>query len=360
MRKLLIHSLLLMGIVILLNQLGVYSGNLYKDGASLVCQEKRKAVRENHWDIPADRDVVLFFGASGVLSSLIPEVFDSLMYQKTYSLNLALPALPIGPYYHTLIEYLEQHSPPKYIIMTYRVNKQTELLFDRYANQGINFPRETLSYFIHRKNKNQTLNYLLPSHVYRKSIGKYLYNYLVHPGAIEKKKRNNRQIINQMIKDRGYYYILEQSRFPHNVLPKDYQEENDCNSCPMTVYHPDSDVYVEKFFNLTEQFDIKVFLITHPIRKGKYGQFEKTPEPIKLLISKYDHITIPREGWKLPLYANRYFSDPHHLNKEGAYRFTKEIATAFSNAYPSLEHWVQKNKTDQQPDHQQSQVESIP
>lgn len=333
MKKILKHSIILIGLIILFNQLGIHSGDLYKDGASIVCEQKRIAVRKNKWDIPENKPTVLYFGASGVLSALIPSVFDSLMNHQTYSLNLALPALPIGPYHHTLLEYLKNNPPPDYIIMTYVVSKQAELLFDRYANQGINFPKEAISYFIHHKSKNQTLNYLLPSHTYSKPMFKYIYNSVFNPERIKRRKKETQEIIDKMIDNRGYYSIIEQSRFPNGELPPDYKEESDCSDCEMPVYDPASDVFVEKFFNLTEKHNIRVLLITHPIREGKFKQFEETPHAIQYLTSKYEHVSYPSEGWKLDFYPNRYFADPHHLNKKGAYRFTEEVAKNFKNTH---------------------------
>lgn len=333
MKRLYQHAFVILLLIVLFNQLAIHSGKIYKDGASIVCEQKRLAVRNDQWQIPNEKATVLYFGASGILSALIPEVFDSMMEHRTYSLNLALPALPIGPYYHCLLDYMENNPPPEYIIMAYHVDTEPILLFDTYANQGIDFPGEVISYFFNRGDKNQTLNYLLPFHVYKDPIFKYLYNSAFNPSDIQETRSENNQIVSKMLGDRGYYFIMEQSKFPDGRLPDDYSEESDCSDCEMKMYDPESDVYVDKFFSLTREYDIQVLLVSHPVREGKYGQFEETPEPIRKLQNMYNNVSIPSEGWKIPFFENKYFSDPHHLNKSGAEKFSREIADLFREVY---------------------------
>jgi hypothetical protein len=332
MKKYVTHIVIGIVLIVLLNQLAIRSARIYKDGASIVCEQKRLAVREQKWSVPEDKINVLYFGASGILSAIIPEVFDSLMENQTHSLNLALPALPIGPYYHYLLDFLDHNPPPDYIIMTYHVDGEPMLLTETYGNQGIDFPDELLSYFIHRKDKNQIVNYLLPIHVYREPVFKYLYYSLFDPLHIQRTQRRNNRIVAEMIEDRGYYFIREQSRFPGGKLPENFRAESDCPDCQKKLYDPEIDVYVDKFFNLTQKLDIEVLLIMHPVREGAYKQFDSTPEPVKKLLSQYENISIPSK-LELPFYENKYFSDPHHLNNQGAIRFTSEIAETFSSIY---------------------------
>ena len=333
MKKLLLHTTIILLLIVFLNQLAIRSSKVYKDGASIVCAQKRIAVRENKWNASEEKPNVLYFGASGILSALIPEVFDSIMNQQTYSMNLALPALPIGAYYHYLLDYLDNNPAPEFIIMTYHVDGEPVLLFNTYGNQGINFPREVVSYFMNRSDKNQTVNYLLPFHVYWKSLFRYFYNSVFNPSHIKATRKKNERIVQDMIQERGYYFIREQARFPDGKLPDDYKEESDCSDCELKIFDPDSDIYVDKFFSLTEELDIEVMLISYPVREGVFKQFEAIPEPIRKLVDRYENISIPEEGWKLPFYPNKYFSDPHHLNKSGALLFTREVAEEFNKTY---------------------------
>ncbi len=335
MKKLFIHAGIGLVLLVLLNQLAIRTAAVYKDGASIVCEKKREAVRKNVWKMPEEKDVVLYFGASGILSALIPRVFDSIMENRTYSLNLGLPALPIGTYFHYLLDFLENNPPPEYIVMTYHIDGEPVMLPDTYGNQGVCFPKEIFSYLLYSEDKNQIINFLLPLHVYNKYIFKYLYNKLFNPSDIEKIKKRNEKIIKSIIADRGFwfYFIKEESRFPEGRLPEDYKEYSDCPDCLKKIYDPEEDIFVDKFFNLIEKYDIEVFLVSHPVRIGSYKQFSSIPAPIKKLMNKYKNIAISPEGWKLPFYQNKYFVDHHHLNKDGAFVYTQKIAQEFNRIY---------------------------
>jgi hypothetical protein len=335
MKKLFIHVAIALLLIFLINQFAIHAGKTYKDGASIICEQKRLAVRNDQWKVSEEKPTVLFFGASGILSAIIPTVFDSILDHQTYSLNLALPALPIGPYYHCLLDYLEHNDPPEYIILTYHIDSEEVILFNSYANQGINFPDELFSYFIHRKDKNQMLNYLLPLHVYKEPVFKYMYNSVLDPSDIQENRERNARIVNRMIENRGYYFIIEQSKYPDGRLPDDYKEESDSPERPMKMYDPGSDVYVEKFFSLTKKLGTQVLLVNYPVRQGKYKQFNKTPKEIQKLLKTYDNVSISKDGWKIPFFENKYFSDPHHLNKWGAEMYTKQVATDFKAVYLS-------------------------
>jgi len=336
MKKIAIHSLLGIILLILLNQLAIHSAKIYKDGASIICEAKRKAVRNGQIHHERDKTNVLFMGASGMLAGLNPQVFDSLFNYQVNSINMALPALPIASYYHYLKDYLDNNPAPAYIIMTLQVEGEPFLLFNTYANQGINFPDELLSYFWNRKDKNQVLNYLLPVHVYRNAVFQFLSNGLLAPEDITETRQRNQHIIEQMVANKGYYFIQEQAKFPNGQLPNDYSEPGDCDTCLKPIIDPFTDPYVDKFFTLTQQQGIEIMLVTYPTREGKIAQYRKTPAIINRLVQAYPNISLPPEGWKFHFYANRFFSDPHHLNKAGSDDYTKAIATRFKQVYPEL------------------------
>ncbi|MFO7939143.1 MAG: hypothetical protein R6U66_05280 [Bacteroidales bacterium] len=333
MKKLLLHSLIGIILLVLLNQLAIYSGSIYKDGASIICEAKREAVRTEEIGYQKGKTNVLFMGASGMLAGVNPEVFDSIFQDSIYSVNMALPALPIASNYHYLKDYLANNPAPQYIIMPLHLASTPFLLFDTYANQGLNFPNELVSYFFNVKGKNQVVNYLLPIHVYRASVFKYLKNRIVNPEDIERTRRRNKQIVEKMIAQKGYYFIQEQAKFPDGRLPEDYTAPTDCDTCIKQMPNPFSDPYVEKFFDLTEKKNIQVMLVNYPQRRGSSAQYTETPEQLIQLTKIYAHVSLPPEGWKIPFYDNRYFSDPHHLNIQGSNDYTRKIAHSFRKRY---------------------------
>jgi hypothetical protein len=76
-----------------------------------------------------------------------------------------------------------------------------------------------------------------------------------------------------------------------------------------------------------------VLLIEPPYRERQFLQYEEMPRQFAALMEQYSNVTMAREGWKLKLYENRFFSDPTHLNQEGARRYTGEIYQEFKEAF---------------------------
>ena len=59
-KKLLLLGLLLLFIILVLNYIGIKAGNIYKDGAALVCQTKREMVRSGEVSYVKGKINVLF------------------------------------------------------------------------------------------------------------------------------------------------------------------------------------------------------------------------------------------------------------------------------------------------------------
>jgi hypothetical protein len=57
------------------------------------------------------------------------------------------------------------------------------------------------------------------------------------------------------------------------------------------------------------------------------------PSWYRLLLSQYDNVRMADDGWRLKFYENRLFSDPIHLNPEGAVRFTREVCAEFIEVF---------------------------
>jgi len=316
-------------ITLFLRMFAVNVGDVYKDGASIICEEKRKAVRNGTFGYKEGKINVLFMGRSKILAGIIPNYFDSLVNGRTYSLNLSLPALPIGPHYFALKDYLESNPPPEYIVLHLSVSAgKSTSLFDKYANQGISFPQELVSYFINRENKTVIFNFVFPIRMYLKQSVKYALNLVFNPSDIRRNRRRNAKIVNKMINDRGYYFIKEQARFPDNKLPATFKESLNLDRT-RGIYDPHIDPYVRKFFDLASNNKIKILLIEVPYREKQYMQYSLMPKHYKIVLDEYSNIYIAQDGWKVKFYENKFFSDPTHLNAEGAELYTHKITEEF-------------------------------
>ena len=110
--------------IVALAMLGVLNFFAYRiadvteDGTKQVVRCKRQWARGD-WIVKeaAGRDIVLFLGNSKVSAGIVPELFDRVNGGRLISFNMALPALPLGPHYFLLKEYLRHNPAPKYIVM---------------------------------------------------------------------------------------------------------------------------------------------------------------------------------------------------------------------------------------------------
>jgi hypothetical protein len=324
-------GLLTITLVAAVNRASVVAGSVYKDGASLVCETKRTWVRDGRVIADPTRVNVLFFGNSRVLAGIEPDLFDTLMNQETYSWNLALPALPIGPAYFELTDYLRHNPPPSFIVLAVaRDPGDRGGLFDLYASEGLDSVGELLSYVRHRKDKTFALNWLLPLLRYRFYLLRYAFN-LIHARAdIESTKLRNQEILSEIWKHRGYYWIKEQA-FAGGRLPDNYEPDSPAANAAVTPARPAPDYYVDAFFELTARLNIGVLLIEPPV-----------PAPADLVglggvppeLSR--HANVRAAASRDVAYVNRLFSDPTHLGPEGARRYTAEVAREFREVFGDL------------------------
>jgi hypothetical protein len=334
-KKILLLGVLLIFIIIALNRLGIKAGSIYKDGAALVCETKREMIRSGAIHYRENKVNVLFMGSSRILAGIVPIYFDELTGGKTFSYNLALPALPIFSSYFVLKDYLEKNSSPYYIIMMLYINRcRSCTLVNYYASQGMIGLDEVASLAINMRNKSIILNYVFPFKMYKFHAVQYLYNSILHPSNIRQLQGSNRSILNRMKENRGYYFIEEQAVSSDNRLPPGFVKKRQGPTGKDLINDPFIDPYVKKFFDLTEKNQVEVFLIQPAYRENQHVQYEGMPPHYVTLLKHYSHVSIAKEGWKLKFYENRFFSDPTHLNREGALRYTREIYNEFSEIFP--------------------------
>jgi hypothetical protein len=310
-----------------LNFLGAKMGNVYKDGAALVCETKRHMIRNGEIEHPKGKVNVLFMGTSRILFGLNPTQFDRLTGGKTHSYNLALPALPIGSAYFLLKDYLHRNPPPQYIALQLFLSKfKNWKIFDYYINQGLGGMDEVVSLLNNLESKSFLINYLFPFRMDKYPTFKYLYNSLLKPSSVKKAHQSNMAILKRLKDDRGYYFTEEHALIPRNTGTKELTQE--------PQFDPFTDSYVKMFFDLAQKKGIKVLLIQAAYRIDEYLPYESIPLHFKKIRDHYPNVIIAPQGWKQKRYPHKYFSDDIHLNNEGALIYTRAIYDDFIAALP--------------------------
>jgi hypothetical protein len=336
-KKILLLGLLFLVMLLVLNYLGVTAGSIYKDGAAMVCETKREMIRSGEIHYEKDKVNVLFMGTSRILAGIVPAYFDELTGGKTFSYNLALPGLAVGSYYFVLRDYLEKNPPPRYVIMQLHINRCRNCkMYYYYASQGVTTLDEMVSLFKNNQDKSIIFNFIFPSRMYKFHTVRYLYDRVFRPSRVRQTQKKNRIILNRMIENRGYYFIEEQAVARDNILPDGFIEEPGDSIHRASLYDPFIDPYTKLLFDLALEHGVNVLLIQPAYLEHQYLQYEEMPLQYASILDRYGNVSMAKEGWKLKLYKNRLFSDPAHLNKTGAARYTREIYKEFIDVFPGI------------------------
>ncbi|MCP5045648.1 MAG: hypothetical protein GY940_00640 [bacterium] len=333
-KKCLLLSVIMLVVVLILNYFSTAAGDHYKDGAAMVCETKREMVRSGAIGYMEGRRNVLFMGTSRILAGVQPEYFDRLGGGRTYSYNLALPALPISPAYFILKDYLMVNPAPEHIVMElYARRCRTCTLNNYFSVQGISGLSEAATLVRYAQNKSILLNILFSFRMYKFFLPKYVFNGVLRPSRLEQVAQNNGALLEKMKRNRGYYYIAEQAVEEEQRLTEALKKQERAVVKMTTLQDPFYDPYVEKFFDLAAQHGIRVMLIQAPYLKGKYLQFEEMPPAFRAVMDRYSNVFMAPGGWKLNFYDYRLFADQDHLSEEGASHYTEEIYNQFNGLF---------------------------
>ncbi len=312
------------------------AGDVYKQGVFMVGERKRNWAREKN-SFQKDKLSVVFLGNSIQLAGLKPDVFDAALKGKTESFNLALPALPIGPGYFAVKEMTESWGRPDVIVVRLVGDSGKEPgLFDYNAIQGMGFPGEFLSYLLHRQNKIFALNYLVPLRMYTNETFRYLKDLVFDPAHIEKTRLRNAAVLEQLVRDRGWYYVEQQKIFEDGKLPDNYELATSTAALapiPPGNFDWASDPYLRKFFDFALANNIQVLLVGSVFRSGTSGLYSGKSAAFVEIPKAYPNVRVSSDSWQNKLLPNRFFSDKTHLNPDGAKVYSEMIARDFAEAF---------------------------
>lgn len=143
----------------------------------------------------------------------------------------------------------------------------------------------------------------------------------------------SRAQVRQMELDRGWYFIAGLSTYTDHRLPAEYREDADT---PETVdarsFTPTGDEF-QKLRELASRYHIAYVYIPTYRRIGERHAPPAINTKAVADLSGFKEFTIA--GPDYWLYPNSAFSDPKHLNPDGARRYTDDLATLL---LPMLEH----------------------
>lgn len=243
---------------------------------------------------------LLIFGNSKVLTGFVPAAFDSLLCLPIYSYNMGKPD---ESHFAADLEYLARRGQtPRRILLTLPWSLDPAIspagdseIMDRLFPFR-RLPRDLILFFL-----------LAPRH-----------------GGLAASYRYAGQAVRTMERDRGWYFIENESHSANNRLPDKLRLGGDR---PGTIDDPafaPRGIEFKRLNDLAEKFDIGMYIVPSYHRVGELAPSPEVASGVAARMRAFPRFKVV--GPDYFLFANRYFSDPVHLNPEGARLYTRKLA----------------------------------
>lgn len=256
---------------------------------------------------------VLIFGDSVAKAAVIPKMISD----ETYNIAMA-GATPIEQYY-LMQDYLENHEPPKTMIMIYFMGGYNTIE-KFFWNRTIYFDWITTKQF-----KDILSTGVFPE---KHPMFKFLQYKLSMPnkyyGAIKNALLENRYEINEKEykiskANKGQHYFGTAESFSPNNVSITEQEHFEVLDI--------IDLYMNKCIQLCEEKGIKVIIEQHPINLSTFGNMNddfknEYIDYMKGLQKKYPNIIVNTD---FGLVTDDWLGDFSHVNENGATKFTNML-----------------------------------
>jgi len=135
--------------------------------------------------------------------------------------------------------------------------------------------------------------------------------------------RVGRDAVEQMEQDRGWYFIDGESLYDDDRLPDDLVLPDDTPDVDFVRQVPTAGPSYRQVQALIDD-GVEFILIPNPERAGAFAEPDSDQSPLADSLAEVDGVSVL--GPELWLYPNSAFSDPVHLNPEGAAQWSGELA----------------------------------
>jgi hypothetical protein len=288
---------------------GVWRGLPYlKNGSDVVFHAKLQWEHKGQV-FPSNAAVirVLIFGNSKILAGFVPAWFDQMSaadHLHVSSFNSGFPGSDL--FLPPLQAMCARGQAPNVLLMTLPWSPDPR-------------PRG-LFHFI--PDDHAVVDELFPFRNLLRDLTAFLLAAPSH-GGVMSYYRESEENERQVIAERGYHLITEQSRFAGGRLPDDFHLASDQPMQRLPRNAPSQSVQIGQLNQLIRQYHITCFFVPFYLREGEAApaeardvQFAAQVEqatPCKLLGPDYY------------LYPNRLFADQTHLNQAGARLYTEAL-----------------------------------
>ncbi len=288
---------------------GLWRGLPYlKNGSDIVFSAK---LRWEHIGpvFPANPAVtrVLIFGNSKILAGFVPAWFDQLSaadHLQVSSFNSGFPGSDLflpplqamcarGQAPHVLLMTLPWRRDPRPRGLFHFIPDDHAVIDELFPFR--NFPRDLTAFLLAAPSHGGVLSY------YRES------------------EENEREVI----AERGYHLITEQSHFAEGRLPDDFHLDSDQPLQRLPRDAPSPSAQIAQLNQLIRQYHIDCYFVPFYLREREAAPAKARDEDFAAQVERVTPCKLL--GPDYYLYPNRLFADQTHLNQTGARIYTEAL-----------------------------------
>ena len=277
-----------------------------RPGAEVVYGAKQQAIARGALFDQRGRVRIAFFGNSKVLAGFDPRLFDTLAGPDVSSYNLGIPD------YLRFVDNLE--------VMCQRGEAPTHVLL---VYPWAPPPVAPADFFRPNIDDSAWMDTVFPFRNLPRNFVLFALRARTR-GGIRAYYRAGREQVSKMVDARGYYFIEGQSHFANDRLPEHFRLQTDTPQAPFLRHAVVTAPEFERLRRLADKFNLRVLFVPPYYRQGEYAPPSNENARLRADLEPY-----PRFGVAGPDYyllSNEFFSDPVHLNRQGAQRYTRELS----------------------------------
>jgi len=272
-----------------------------RPGATQIYDMKGRVIA-NESVFPSSADVrVLVVGNSRILSGFIPSRFDAVAGGRLVSYNFGLPGS--SRFMDELQTLINRGSSPTHVVMTIPWSANGE-------PTGLQL----------LKNDKKMIRVLFPFRDVIRDALQFVVRSRAH-GGLNSFYQYNVELVERARQDRGYFFIEHSSHYPNHRLPPDFRTGSETPNQPWRrTFSLDGPIF-DKLQQLSHDYGIRFIVAPDYIREGQYATAASN-DSLRLELAQFDIQVVGPSYW---LYPNSNFSDPGHLNRDGAEQHTDRL-----------------------------------
>jgi hypothetical protein len=299
---------------------GVWRALPYLKNGSDVVFDAKLRWEEKGQVFPADPAVtrVLIFGNSKILAGFLPASFDQMSsanHLKVSSFNSGFPGsdLMLPP----LKAMCERGQAPNVLLLTLPWEEDP--------------PRRGIFHFI--PDDHAVIDHLFPFRNLLRDLTAFLLNAPSHGGLVSyyrEAEENEREVISQ----RGYHLITEQSHFPGGRLPDNFHLESDQPTEVIPRIAPSQSRQIAQLNQLVRQYNMDCYYVPYYLRAGEAAPSIDDANFVALVEQRTACKVLGPDYY---LFPNRFFADQTHLNQAGALVYTEALFQLLKDSHHALQ-----------------------